>query len=471
MRSLNSWLESDYRPIGGGALESNINGLWFMKQSAKGTPAVFTVGTKRARWVGGDLQTNRNDGSEAWSDQTLFADTVDFVNPRMGNGAPVLQGQSSLVAYLAWLSCGQETVTGGANAVITLTMTGAPTAGTFTLSWTILGNVYTTTGIASTATAAATLAAIQAALPAAYGGTNIVATGGPFPTTPVVLTFSGANTAARPIPLPTVVSSLTGGTTPTVAPTTTTAGTPFSHVATPTDTGGFFYGVVKSVGKSVVHRVQYNDCRTQSLRIEGSSASKVVKVTPTFISLDPGVIVAADPTKLDDGLRPLLYTEAAGAFTIDGSVYQGHSAFAAMFTWGLNEFYGDAVTVYDLINNEATAVLEGVTLLIDQAGLARFNSQIYGTTTPGVGARPITGLPLLGSYVTTFTRVDPNTGLTSESLKIEFFAVKWSPSLAIPANPGGGAVELSFAGAMRKSAGLPPFRITTANPLDAAFTA
>jgi len=463
-----TWLEKDYWPVAGGALESNINGLWFAKQTAKGSPVASTSWTKRGRWVGGDVQVNRTDGSEAWSDQTLFADTVDFVNTLVGNGAPVLQGQSPLAAYLAWLACGQETVTGGVNEVQTIPAATA-TGGTFTLSYAILGNTYTTAPIAYNATAAAVLTAIQAALPAQYGGTNIVATGGPVNTTPITLTYSGVNTARQPIPLPTVNgTALTGGT--LAAPTRTTPGSGYSHVATPSDTGGFYFGIAKSVGKSVVHRVQFNDCRCQSLRIEASTASKVLKLTPTVVSFDPGQTMTADPTQLDDGLKPFLYTEAQGSFTIDGVVYSGQSSFAALFTWGLNEFYGDGVLVYDVINNEATARIEGLNLLIDQAGLTRFNNQIYGTPSPGVGAKPITGLPLVGSYSAFFQRINPITGMVSESLKIEFPGIKWEPTLAIPANPAGGAVELSFAGAMRKIAGQPPFRITVVEPLDPAFT-
>lgn len=469
MLTFQQWLES-HSPVAGGALESNINGLWFAKQTAKGNAVTFTAGTKRGRWVGGDLQSNRADGNEPWSDQTLFADTVDFANTLIGNGAPVLQAQSSLVAYLCWLSCGQETVTGGTNAVQTFTETGIPTGGSFTLTYTINGVAYTTAAITFNTTAAALLAQITAVLPA-WGAPNLVAAGGPFPGTPITLTAQANQALAnRALPLPTVTSSLTGGTTPAVAPTNSTPGVPFQHVATPSDSGGFYYGVAKSVGKTTVHRVQFNDCRTQSLRIEGSSASKVVKITPTFVSLDPGQTIAADPTKLDDGLRPFIYTEAQGTFNVDGVVYGGHSSFAALFTWGLNEFYGDGITVYDLINNEATAVLEGVTLLIDQLGLARFNNQIYGTSTPAAGAKPLQGIPANGSYSCLFTRIDPNTGLLSESLKIEFPGVKWDPTLAIPANPAGGAVELAFGGAMRKVAGQPPFRVTVQNGLDAAFT-
>jgi hypothetical protein len=487
--SFSEWLANgDSKPMAGGALESNINGLWFAKQTAKGSPVTFTTGTKRGRWVGGDLQVNRADGEEAWSDQTLFADTVDFANTLIGNGAPVVQGQSSLTAYLAWISCGQESVTGGTNAVSTLTMTGAPTGGTYTLSVTLGGNTYTTAPIVWNSVASVVLAAIQAAWPGPWGvtaspGPYVVAAGGPFPATPITLTLSngspvtGAGLGFQPAPTITATTSaLTGGTAPAIAATASTPGVGYTHVATPADTGGFWFGCVKSVGKSTVYRTQFNDCRMQSLRIEGSSASKVVKLTPTFLSLDPGQVITADPTGKDDYLKPFIYTEAQGTFTIDGIVYRGQSSFAVLFTWGLNEYYGDAVTPLDVINNTATATIEGLTLLIDANGLTRYFNQIYGNPSPAPGARPIAGIPLIGSYSCLFTRTNPYTGQTSESLSINLPGVKWAPTLAIPANPAGGAVELSFTGAMRKLVDFTgvsttaPFTITTVEPLDAAFT-
>lgn len=472
------WLNKSYRPVAGGALESNILGLWFAKQTAKGAPVTFTTGTKRGRWVGGDLQTNRADGTEQWSDQTLFADSVDFANTLTGSGAPVVQGQSSLIAYLCWLGMGQETVTGGVSAVQTLTASGTVSGGTFTITYTIGGTAYTTAPIAFNATAAAIATAVLAAVPFWPAGT-VTGGGGPISTTAVTLTFSGV-LANQPMPLPTVNSTGLTGTTPVITPTSTTTGVPYTHVATPADTGGFWFGIFKSVGKSTVARHQYNDCRMQSLRLEGSSASKVVKATPTIMSLAPGVYQTsgADPTKLDDGLRPFIYTEAQGTYNIDGTVYSGLASFAILFTWGLNEYYGDDVIPFDVINNVATCTLEGLTLLIDSAGLQRYNAQIYGTPTPTAGQSPIKGIPAMGSFSCTFSRTNPLTGQASETLKIEVFGVKWEPTLAIPGNPAGGAVELSFTGMMRKTpggqyanqTGFPPFRVTVSNWLDPAFS-
>lgn len=461
------WLEKDYQPLAGGALESNINGIWFAKQAAKGSPVTFTVGTKRGRWVAGDLQTNRADGNENYSDQTLFADSVDYINTLIGNGSPAVQAQSGLVAYLSWIACGQETVTGGVNAVQTLSISSTPTSGNFTLQAVVNGVTYPTANIAFNAIATAVASAVQAILP--FSGGTVTGTGGPLPGTPVVLTFTG-NLAAQPVPVLTLgTNALGGGTSPTPSVAQTTVGVGFQHVATPTDTGGFWFGVAKSVGKTVVHRVQYNDCRMQSLRLEGSSAQKVCRATATFLSLDPGQIITADPSKTDDGTVPFIFTEAVGQINIDGTLYDGVPSFAVVFNWALQEYYGDDVVPFDVINQQATCTLEGLSLLIDSAGITRYNQQIYNTPTPAVGAKPTHSLPPVGSFSIMLQKVNPLTAIITQSMKIEVFGVRWAPDLNIPANPDGGAVELALAGSMRKTAANPPFRITTVN-FDAAYS-
>jgi hypothetical protein len=107
---------------------------------------------------------------------------------------------------------------GQASEVQSISITGTPTGGTFTLSF--QGN--TTSNIAYNATAAAVAAAFQA-LPN-VGVTGATTTGGPLPATPVVLTFAG-NLANTGLPLITATSTgLTGGTTPAVVVTRTTPG-------------------------------------------------------------------------------------------------------------------------------------------------------------------------------------------------------------------------------------------------------
>lgn len=106
----------------------------------------------------------------------------------------------------------------GTNEVQTLSISGSPTGGTFTLTF----DGFTTAAIARNANAAAVQAALLA-LPNLDSG-DVVASGGALPGTPVVLTFGG-NYARMPVNAITANSSgLTGGTTPTASVAETTPG-------------------------------------------------------------------------------------------------------------------------------------------------------------------------------------------------------------------------------------------------------
>jgi hypothetical protein len=107
--------------------------------------------------------------------------------------------------------------TRGANEVQTITITGAPTGGTFQLTF----NGAQTTAIAYNANAAAVQAALEAL--ATVGTGNVIVTGGPGPATPYVVTFVGALGGANQ---PTITTShaFTGGAGPAIAAAETTPG-------------------------------------------------------------------------------------------------------------------------------------------------------------------------------------------------------------------------------------------------------
>lgn len=97
-------------------------------------------------------------------------------------------------------------------------ITGVPTGGTFTLSF----KGQTTAPIQYNATSANVVSALEALSCIGTGG--VTATGGPLPATPVVVTFASA-LASQNVPQMTANSAaLTGGTSPTVAVTTTVPG-------------------------------------------------------------------------------------------------------------------------------------------------------------------------------------------------------------------------------------------------------
>jgi hypothetical protein len=114
-----------------------------------------------------------------------------------------------------------------ANEVQTVTITGTPTGGTFSLTF----NGQTASAIAYNAIASAVQTALQAL--SNIGSGNVTVTGGPGPATPYVVTFvgslAGTNVAAM-----TAAGSFTGGTTPAIAVTTTTPGVAVDLATLPT---------------------------------------------------------------------------------------------------------------------------------------------------------------------------------------------------------------------------------------------
>lgn len=108
-------------------------------------------------------------------------------------------------------------VLGGTNEQQTITVTGTPTGGTFTLTY----NGATTATIAFNAAASAVVTALEA-LPN-IGAGNVTGAGGALPGTPVVITFTN-QLGKQNVNAMTAAHAFTGGTTPAIAVTTTTAG-------------------------------------------------------------------------------------------------------------------------------------------------------------------------------------------------------------------------------------------------------
>jgi hypothetical protein len=104
-----------------------------------------------------------------------------------------------------------------ANEVQTVTITGTPTGGTFTLSF----QGQTTANIAYNAAAAAVQTALENL--SNIEVSDIAVTGGPGPGTPYVVTFQGA-LGAQDLPAMTAAHAFTGGAGPAIAVTTTTPG-------------------------------------------------------------------------------------------------------------------------------------------------------------------------------------------------------------------------------------------------------
>jgi hypothetical protein len=128
--------------------------------------------------------------------------------------------------------------TGYKTAVQTITMTGTPTGGTFFLAF----YSQKTTNLPFGATAKEVQEALEGLPPIGVGG--VTCSGGPFPATPVVVTFAGGNAnAAQPL-ITASGAELTGGTTPAVAVANTTTGLGlYDPMGTWTDLGSTRQGI------------------------------------------------------------------------------------------------------------------------------------------------------------------------------------------------------------------------------------
>lgn len=128
------------------------------------------------------------------------------------------------------------TVQTALNEIQTVSITGAPTGGSFTLTF----GAQTTGAIAWNATAAQVQSALQAL--SSIGAGNVSVAGGPGPSSAWVVTFTGTLGAAGQA-LMTHADSFTGGTSPAASVTRTQAGAAYATVSATTYTvqscGGF----------------------------------------------------------------------------------------------------------------------------------------------------------------------------------------------------------------------------------------
>ncbi|MGZ6852466.1 MAG: phage tail tube protein [Mycobacteriaceae bacterium] len=147
-----------------------------------------------------------------------------MANPRLLL-TPVAGGGTTGLS-LAWAApAGTAAPVGvaGTDGVQTVTITGTPTGGTFTLTW----NGQTTAAIPYNATSAQ----VTTALRALAGGQSITSSGGPLPTTGVAVTFPKLINQSL---MTGDATLLTGGSSPAVVVTNTTPGTQTTNPASAT---------------------------------------------------------------------------------------------------------------------------------------------------------------------------------------------------------------------------------------------
>jgi hypothetical protein len=149
--------------------------------------------------------------------------SMDVFPIRVASQSPQYTADNEAAKFMATCSITSRPLQGapvpaaGTDEVQTITITGTPTGGTYTLTW----SGQTTSAIPYNAAAAAVQSALEALSNLASG--DVVCAGGPHPGTPITVTFGGAYDGAD-VPQMTATATLTGGTSPAVTVTTTTPG-------------------------------------------------------------------------------------------------------------------------------------------------------------------------------------------------------------------------------------------------------
>jgi len=207
-----------------GSMEGKVdyNGLAFVLAGLFGQPTITSLGGAPAayQWAW-SWDGRRPLRPVSYTLANGFSDSADLVTGLIFNTMEISGGRADGFdfsgdvfgkAMLAGQSLGGIT-----NEAQTITITGTPSGGTFTLS--AYGE--TTSTIAYNATAGAVQTALEALTAFEVG--DIVVTGGPGPGTPYVATFGGIY-AGLNVPQMTAAGSFTGGSSPAIAVTTTTPG-------------------------------------------------------------------------------------------------------------------------------------------------------------------------------------------------------------------------------------------------------
>lgn len=221
------------------------------------------------------------------------------------------------------------------------------------------------------------------------------------------------------------------------------------HTTKPLATSGYWTSWFRRLGLSLVDRKEYDDCRIQQLVVQASTGQKDLRVTPTVLSLDPAVNKVADPAQALPVKDPFLFTDGASSFTVNGTVFRGHSGFTLTLNEALQPVFGDDTTVLDLIPGDAGGQIS-VTCYFDSDGQAFFNSQVYGSANPPTGTKPLKTIAALGSYSFLLSARDVAGAANGDKFQLTLPGVKWDIPDAPGPNPAGGAPELTLTGNLRR---------------------
>jgi hypothetical protein len=242
---------------------------------------------------------------------------------------------------------------------------------------------------------------------------------------------------------------------------TVTGTGPYVHTIVPGSTSKYMTWWT-SVGSAVARKRKHVDCRPRAVTMTGATDQKVVRITPEILSINPDLINATDPVKTLDTEEPLLYTEGASTYTVNGTVFPVHSAFSVTISDGLELVYGDRINAADVATTLGEVSFT-VTLALNSSAQQLVNTLKYGNATPADTTAPQQSAPAIGTYAFDITRS------TTDEFKVEILNVSWNVPDEPDPSPQGGVPTITLSGRGIVVGASPIIRFTVKNN-DPAYT-
>lgn len=294
---------------------------------------------------------------------------------------------------------------GGSGAVHTITISGTPTGGTFTITY----STQTTAAIPYNATAAQVQAALEALSNVDPG--DVTVTGGPGPTTAFTLTWGGSKLGVTTAP--TATASFTGGTTPAIAVTTTTPATTYTgaavHTFLPSDSSQLPFLAVQERFAAGLDVYNYTDCVVNSLHLEAEANGYLQGTIGMIAKKQVAGAAAIDPTSLYDNLPMVVGTNIF-------VTYNGLTLPAKSFSFDLtNNFEDDDYRLGSFYIGDLTPKRREVTIGVNirESDNALWRQATYGVS----GATEAGGLSTKAPMKLTMQTYEAIPGATPGTLK------------------------------------------------------
>lgn len=358
---------------------SQAGSVAFRTQSVAGTfPADFATAAIAMKLRTGALAANRDllipdpevgggrDVNDAFLGGVTYSGDYEFYTR--------LQGIMTLLAA----GLGTHIVgPAGVSEVETITMTGSPTGGSFTLTY----SGQTTAAIPYNATASQVQTALTNLSNIAYG--EVYCTGGPFPATPVVVNFTGSLSGTLTGAPMTKTDSLTGGTTPATAIARTVTGLSNTlaaakqHLFIPLDSGTLpFVGIEENVGAGF-DVFRYTDAVVNTLHFEAEANGYHMGTAGMIARIQNAQPSAVDVSGLYDNLDMIVGTNVTCTFN-------GTSLPARSFKFDLNnQFQSDDHRLGSFVIGDLTAKRREATVgvHIREQDKTLWRQAVYGSST------------------------------------------------------------------------------------------